>query len=58
MMLNFGIEKGWQDYFEPFCEEVHERFHRIYNRHPHSMEEDRKYGFLQNELLIISADGD
>ena len=19
---NFGIEKGWQDYFEPFCEEV------------------------------------
>lgn len=32
---NFGIEKGWQDYFEPFCEEVHERFHRIYNRHPH-----------------------
>lgn len=32
---NFGVEKGWKDYFEPFCGEVHERFHKMYNRHPH-----------------------
>lgn len=30
---NFSIKKGWQDYFEPFCIEVHERFHSRYNRH-------------------------
>lgn len=32
---NFRVRNGWQDYFEPFCEEVHERFHAVYNRHPH-----------------------
>ena len=46
---NFGIEKGWQDYFEPFCEEVHEQAPSLC-----FMEEDRKCGFLQNELLIIA----
>ena len=30
---NFGHTRGWQDYFEPFCEEVHDSFHRRYNRH-------------------------
>ena len=30
---NFGHSRGWQDYFEPFCEEVHEPFHSRYNRH-------------------------
>lgn len=30
---NFGHTHGWQDYFEPFCEEVHETFHSRYNRH-------------------------
>lgn len=28
----FGIDKGWQDYFLPFCDEVTNDFHAIYNR--------------------------
>lgn len=28
---NFGFEKGWQDYFEPFFEEVHDDFHHVNN---------------------------
>lgn len=28
---NFGYDKGWTDYFEPFCEEVDDRFHRCCN---------------------------
>lgn len=31
---NFAYEKGWSDYFEPFCEEVHDRLHARYNVHP------------------------
>lgn len=31
---NFSVKEGWQDYFESFCIEVHERFHSRYNRHP------------------------
>lgn len=31
---NFGYDKGWTDFFEPFCEEVHESFHSFCNRHP------------------------
>lgn len=30
---NFGYDKGWTDYFMPFCEEVTESFHRKYNIH-------------------------
>ena len=30
---NFGTSKGWTEYFEPFCEEVHEAFHHKYNLH-------------------------
>lgn len=30
---NFGTGKGWTEYFEPFCEEVHEAFHHKYNLH-------------------------
>ena len=30
---NFGTGKGWTEYFEPFCEEVHEAFHHKYNVH-------------------------
>ena len=30
---NFSHEKGWSDYFESFCEEVHERFHHRFNVH-------------------------
>lgn len=30
---NFGVERGWTDYFQPFCEEVHESFHVRYNYH-------------------------
>jgi len=28
---NFKVEHGWTDYFQPFCEEVHESFHSHYN---------------------------
>ena len=30
---NFGTGIGWTEYFVPFCEEVHEPFHRRYNVH-------------------------
>ena len=30
---NFGTGIGWTEYFLPFCEEVHEPFHRLYNFH-------------------------
>lgn len=30
---NYGYEKGWQDYFLPFCTEVEDAFHHRYNRH-------------------------
>ena len=30
---NFGTGRGWTEYFMPFCEEVHEPFHRSYNFH-------------------------
>lgn len=30
---NFGTGIGWSEYFLPFCEEVHENFHRKYNYH-------------------------
>ena len=30
---NFGTGVGWTEYFLPFCEEVHEPFHRRYNFH-------------------------
>lgn len=33
---NFGCDKGWEDYFIPFCEEVYDSFHHRYNRHPSS----------------------
>ncbi|WP_300729101.1 hypothetical protein [uncultured Bacteroides sp.] len=28
---NFGYHKGWNDYFESFCPEVHDKFHHKYN---------------------------
>ena len=30
---NFGTSTGWTEYFAPFCEEVHEPFHHMYNLH-------------------------
>lgn len=27
----FGKGRGWQDYFEPFCDEVADEFHHVYN---------------------------
>ena len=30
---NFAIEKGWTDFFEPFCEEATEEIHSLYNIH-------------------------
>lgn len=30
---NFGTGIGWTEYFLPFCEEVHEKFHQRYNFH-------------------------
>lgn len=30
---NFGTGTGWREYFLPFCEEVHEPFHRKFNFH-------------------------
>lgn len=50
---NFGFERGWEDYFLPFCPLVHDDLHRKYNYHAtpsltslwHStMYEDKKRG--------------
>ncbi len=30
---NFGYEKGWSDYFEPFCEETYKNIHHFANVH-------------------------
>ncbi len=30
---NFSVEKGWTDFFEPFCREEHHTFHSKYNLH-------------------------
>lgn len=30
---NFGTGQGWTEYFQPFCEEVHETFHKRFNFH-------------------------
>lgn len=30
---NFGFKDGWSDYFQPFCEEVHDKFHSYVNFH-------------------------
>lgn len=30
---NFGTGVGWTEYFLPFCDEVHESFHKQYNFH-------------------------
>jgi len=30
---NFGTGVGWEEFFLPFCEEVHEPFHKKYNFH-------------------------
>lgn len=30
---NFRSDKGWADYFLPFCDEVHDKFHHKYNKH-------------------------
>lgn len=39
---NFGYDKGWRDYFLPFCDEVTGSFHKQYNF--------RDYDFLQQKL--------
>lgn len=30
---NFKYDKGWTDYFQPFCEEIKDSFHHKYNLH-------------------------
>ena len=30
---NYGTGTGWTEYYAPFCEEVHESFHRQFNLH-------------------------
>ena len=32
---NFGFDKGWTDFFIPFCTEVSSEFHLRYNRRPY-----------------------
>lgn len=35
---NFSIEKGWRDFFEPFCTEVDASFHFNHNVRPYQIE--------------------
>lgn len=39
---NFGFERGWTDYFFPFCDESNDNFHKKYNF--------RNYDFIQQRL--------
>ena len=51
---NFAYEKGWTDYFEPFCEEVTESFHSAYNnRMPLFIPNSLKYKIKKNIYKIL-----
>lgn len=40
---NFAYNKGWSDYFEPFCIEVNNEFHLKYNHRPYPYGSNRYY---------------
>ncbi|NDV63724.1 hypothetical protein [Bacteroides sp. 224] len=51
---NFGYDKGWNDYFIPFCEEVNEAFHHTYNTHAiPSWKEIIRRSFKQKNCALL-----
>lgn len=52
---NFGTGTGWTEYFLPFCEEVHERFHQKYNFHRlPSWRNILRHSYRQKSLCAIA----
>jgi hypothetical protein len=43
---NFSLEKGWNDFFQPFCSENQEEFNINYNVRPYQVIQNRKFSFL------------
>jgi hypothetical protein len=44
---NFGFDKGWTDYFVPFCTEVYKEFHLKFNHRPYP------YGAIIFEPFVV-----
>lgn len=58
---NFRIHKGWNDYFEPFCEETHCIIHHYTNKRGHPKKKGRqtlyrKFNSIFNPGLLITSD--
>lgn len=48
---NFGFNKGWQDYFEPFCSENTSEYHYRYNHRPLPFGKSKYYPFIVRKLI-------
>jgi len=59
---NFRFEKGWQDFFLPFCEESHDSFHSKYNHRQPLRQINFRYTWKRfryrkkNNLNYLSSD--
>jgi len=59
---NFGFEKGWQDYFLPFCEETSNKGHSAYNerqsnnQHPFNYKLKRSLFKLKTGTNYLTSD--
>lgn len=48
---NFGFNRGWQDYFEPFCSETTSEYHLKYNRRPPPFGKNKYFPFIVRKLI-------
>lgn len=48
---NFGFNKGWQDYFEPFCSENTSDYNLRYNHRPRPFGKSKYYPFVLRKLI-------
>jgi Alpha-(1,6)-fucosyltransferase N- and catalytic domains len=48
---NFGFDKGWADYFIPFCTEVSNKFHLRYNHRPYPYGSSKYYPLFVRSLV-------
>jgi len=58
---NFGFNKGWTDFFLPFCTEVFNEFHLKYNRRPYPYGSNEYYPLFVRGLMrfgILKANFD
>ncbi len=47
---NFGYDKGWTDYFIPFCTEVYTKFHLKYNHRPYPYGAPKYFPYFIRQL--------